>query len=239
MSLSIVIPVWNNYDELNKCLASIAGQTILDWIKFPVEVIVVDDGSTDTENIKFFKNLIGRIQFHKVKHGGAPVARNFGFEQSTGELIFFCDSDVVFTAKDSLEKFIKTLRENKDRAYVYSSFRFGFKKMKCLDFDTELLRKNNFISTMSLIRRNALLKLEKPNNPFDESLQKFQDWDLWLSLFEKGEKGIGITEVLWRASGGTMSKWRPKIFYKIFKNNIKIKNFAKDQQIVQKKHHLL
>jgi len=255
MFLSIIIPIYNNKINLLRLLENLKQQTVFNLYQNQVEVIVVDDGSKEIEKLKASlssrhggmvaeatRNLeIKGLELKKyfIDHSGAPAARNFGFKKSTGKYIFFCDSDVIFLQSNSLEKMLNMLENNPDKAYCYSSFKFGWKKFKLWPFDAEKLKHNNYISTMSLIRRGALEKLSFPNVPFDESLKKFQDWDLWLALLEVGETGIFLPEILWQAeSGGTMSNWLPKIFYKIFKNSDKVQEYKKYKRIIKEKYDL-
>jgi glycosyltransferase involved in cell wall biosynthesis len=240
MKLSIIIPFYQNIDALSSCLASLAKQTIFDLYNGEVEVIVVDDGSeTETRNQKP-EIRDWNIEFYKIEHSGAPAARNFGWQKSSGEYVFFCDADVVFLKNDALEKMIKVLDENKNKAFCYSRFKFGWKKFSCYEFNAEELKKNNYISTMSLIRREWLQKLGE--KPWDESLKKFQDWDLWLSIVERGGEGILIPKYLWRARTGGMSKWLPGEkfnFYKFLPWFKDVKKFEEAKKIVMEKHKLL
>ncbi|MDD5290315.1 MAG: glycosyltransferase family A protein [Patescibacteria group bacterium] len=237
MKLSIIIPFYRNFKNLSNCLASLTKQTVFDLWGREVEVIVVDDGSGGNENV--FQSSIINIQYFKTVHSGAPAARNFGFQKSSGEYVFFCDADVVFLKTDALEKMIKILEENPNKAFCYSSFKFGWKKFPGVKFDAEKLKQNNYISTMSLVRRAWLEKIST-DKPWDESLKKFQDWDLWLSIVENGGEGILISDYLWQAhSHGTMSAWLPSIFYKIFRSSNKVKKYEEEKTIVMKKHKLL
>ena len=61
--------------------------------------------------------------------------------------------------------------------------------MRSCEFDTQKLKQNNCILT-SLIRKDAI--------KWDESLKRFQDWDLWLSMAEKGKTGVWVDEYLLR-----------------------------------------
>jgi len=270
MFLSIIIPVYNNFKNLSRCLKSLEKQTVFELWPGQVEVIVVDDGSKESANTLLFchphesedpkvpqdsrwslpSTLIGggndnksgavmTIKKYRIAHSGASAARNFGFLKSSGQYVFFCDSDVIFLKSNALEKMIKMLEENPDKTYSYSSFKYGLKTFKCGEFDAEKLKQNNYISTMSMIRRSALMKItNEKNQPFDESLKRFQDWDLWLTLLEKGENGVWLSEILWQAKiGGSMSKWLPKIFYKLpFLK--KVKDFEKAKEIIKVKHSL-
>ncbi len=229
--ISVIIPVYNTPLELWRCLKSIERQTFKDF-----EVMVADDGSEkfkiEEEKYKYFKDKF-KINFFKIEHGGAPKARNFGFEKSQGEYILFCDADMVLRG-DCLEKMKEALEKNSDKSYVYSDFKYGWKKFKFWEFDTEKLKKHNYINTCSLVRREDF-------SGFDESLEKFQDWDVWLTLLDQGKTGTYIPEVLFKADPrrGSMSKWLPKIVYKIPWLKLKEKaKYNKWKKIVLSKHNI-
>ncbi len=155
--------------------------------------------------------------------------------------MFFCDADVIFLKKHSLQKFVDVLDNNKDIDFAYSQFKFGWKKFPCQKFNIEDLKKNNYISGNSMTRRSALEKISKIK-PWDENLTKFQDWDLWLNLVKLGSRGKLIPEVLWHVqSGGTMSKWLPGEkfnFYKFFPKTKSVQEFEKAKNIIFQKHKL-
>ncbi|MFH1890373.1 MAG: glycosyltransferase family 2 protein [Candidatus Kuenenbacteria bacterium] len=227
--ISVIIPVYNTPAELMKCLASLAKQIYREF-----EVIIVDDGSVPQFPISNFQFPNLDIEFFRIKHGGAPKARNFGFEKSKGEYVLFCDADLELK-EDCLEKMLKALRDNPDKSYAYSDFKYGWKKFKFWPFDAEKLKEHNYINICSLLRRENF-------SGFDESLPKFQDWDLWLTLLEQGKTGAYIPEVLFKASTkrGSMSKWLPKIVYKLPLLKLREKGkYEKWKKIVLNKHNLL
>ena len=88
MTISIVIPVYNVQDYIKKCLDSILSQTFSD-----LEIILVDDGSTD---------LSGRICDYYSENGGQSEARNVGIKNATSEWITFIDSD-DYVSSDYIE----------------------------------------------------------------------------------------------------------------------------------------
>lgn len=219
--------MYNHSAQLNQCLASLSQQSFKDY-----EVIIIDDGSTASLGVKKFPDLMNKIAFYRLEHGGAPRARNFGFSQAQGEYIFFCDADVTFLKKDALQIMVDTLDNNPQVAFCYSAFKFGWKKFWCVPFDREKLKQNNYIPSMTMLRRAVF-----PG--WDENLKKFQDWDLWLTIVERGGQGLPISQVLWRAAtGGSMSHWLPRIFYKLFKNSSRIQEFEQARQIVLQKHNI-
>ena len=226
--ISVIIPVYNTPKELKKCLESLAKQTFRDF-----EVIAVDDGSPEPlgSGISNFQFPISNLKFFRIEHAGAARARNFGFEKSQGEFVLFCDADMELR-KDCLQKMFTALKNNPAKAYAYSDFKYGWKIFYLWNFDAEKLKKNNYISVCSLLRREDFLG-------FDQSLKRFQDWDLWLSLLEKEKAGVYIPEVLFKAStaSGNISHWLPKIFYK-FSFLKRVKEYEKARAIILKKHSI-
>lgn len=105
MKLSIIIPVYNVEKYINKCLDSVLGSTLKD-----LEIIVINDGSTDSslELIKKYKDK--RIVLIDKKNGGVASARNEGLKVATGDYITFLDSDDYVDEnmyKDMLDKAIE------------------------------------------------------------------------------------------------------------------------------------
>lgn len=91
-TVSIIIPTYNRYDYLVEILNSIARQT---WPAERLEVVVVDDGSTDgteriTQPVYPFK-----LHYLREENCGAAVARNNGALHSSGDLLIFLDDDII------------------------------------------------------------------------------------------------------------------------------------------------
>lgn len=88
--LSVIIPVYNTYDYLEKALTSIVNQTYQN-----LEIIIIDDGSTDrSEDIyNEFAAKDNRIFIYKEPNSGVSYARNTGLALATGDYITFFDSD--------------------------------------------------------------------------------------------------------------------------------------------------
>ncbi len=97
--ISVVIPIYNVEEYLDECLQSVEKQTISDQL----EVILVDDGSTDQcgEIAKQGGKAKGWSYYHK-ENGGLSSARNYGMEKASGDYIYFLDSD-DFLADDAME----------------------------------------------------------------------------------------------------------------------------------------
>lgn len=105
LTLSVVIPTRNRCNTLALVLSSLAEQRV-SW-SLPMEVIIVDDESTDeTEQIvRRFENLFAKLTYLRVAHGEPPCLsrlRNTGLRKTSGTLVMFLDSDVVL-ASDAVD----------------------------------------------------------------------------------------------------------------------------------------
>ena len=235
--ISVIIPVYNGVEKLLKTIASLEKQTYRD-----LEVIIVNDGSVDdVESIcaKYLKKISNQgskdisYLFLNQNHAGAPAARNRGKREARGEYLFFCDDDAILKP-DALAILEQALIDNPQASYAYSSFNWGRKLFRLHDFDAEKLKREPYIHTMSLIRTS-----DYPNSGWDESIKKFQDWDLWLTMLEEGKTGIFINQVLFTISpGGAMSSWVPSFTYKLLPFLPVVKKYKKALQIIKDKHGL-
>lgn len=100
MKLSIIIPVYNVEQYLQSCVQSVLAQTYRD-----LQVILVDDGSTDSSGVlcNQLAQQDSRIQVVRKENGGLSSARNVGLEVATGDYVAFLDSDDVYLQNDGLE----------------------------------------------------------------------------------------------------------------------------------------
>ena len=100
MKISIIIPVYNVEKYIGRCLDSILNQTFQDF-----EIIAVDDCGSDSsiEIVKEYVSKDARVRLiQQEKNMGPMVARQVGYNQASGDYIFFCDSDDTLP-KDSLQ----------------------------------------------------------------------------------------------------------------------------------------
>lgn len=107
--ISVIIPIYNVEKYLEKCLKSVINQTYKD-----LEIICVDDCSPDNSNkiVQEYLKKDSRIKLIKrEKNGGLSAARNSGLKITTGEYIYFLDSD-DWIDLDYLEKMVSAIKEN-------------------------------------------------------------------------------------------------------------------------------
>jgi glycosyltransferase involved in cell wall biosynthesis len=232
--ISVIIPVYNQANKLSRTLESLKNQTLLDF-----ELILVNDGSNDQPDqvlADFSKTakIKGDILYFSQENKGAPSARNFGFSKSKGDFIFFCDADALLKST-ALEKLLDALKFNLKASFSYSAFKWGKKTFRPGQFSTERLKKEPYIHTMSLIRREDFLKFT-----WDESIKKFQDWDLYLSMAEANKYGVYVDEILFTViPGGHISTWLPSFAYKYLTWLPLVKKYNKAKEIILKKHDLV
>lgn len=153
-SISVIIPI-REVGSAEVTLHSLAQQTLQDF-----DVIVSWD------------------QGH-----GANWARNQGLAQAQTSFVLCSDDDIEWEP-DALEVLHDCLLRHPEASYSYGSYYMPGVGEQCnVTFDAARLRKGNFISTMSLVRR-----ADHPG--FDETVQRAQDWDLWLTMLEQGKVGV-------------------------------------------------
>ena len=117
--VSIVIPVFNAEKYLKEALNSLVNQSYKN-----LEIICVDDGSTDTspEILQTYKDKDSRIQILSQKNQYAGIARNNGMDHATGDYIMFLDADDVF------EKNMVSYLVNRARKYDPDIIVFGYNR---------------------------------------------------------------------------------------------------------------
>lgn len=100
--ISVIIPVYNEEKSISACLQSLLSQT-----HSLLEIIIVDDGSTD-RTLQLAKNY--KVTFLTQKHQGPGAARNLGAKKAKGDIFVFVDADMTF-APDFIEKLTAPIRD--------------------------------------------------------------------------------------------------------------------------------
>lgn len=182
-TISVVVPAYNAGKTIQNTLESVLKQTFSD-----LELIVINDGSTDN-TLEILDTIQDpRIKIFSYENGGLPVARNRGISQSTGEFISFIDADDLWTP-DKLELQLTALQNHPEAGVAYSWSVFMDDKGEYFHADDPIyyegnvfakLLLRNFITHGSnlLIRRQAI---ESVGN-FDLTVPPCADWDFYLRL---------------------------------------------------------
>lgn len=202
-TISIIIPAYQAEQTIADCLDSILTQSFSD-----VEVLVVNDGSTD-RTAEILARSTDRITVLTQENRGRQAARNRGARHAHGAFLLFCDADIVLQPT-FLEKLLRTLNDHPEASFAYSSFHHGNKAFRLWPYSAERLRAMPYIHTTSLIRREQF-----PG--FDPAIKRFMDWDLWLTMLEQGHTGVWVPEYLFtiRRHKGELSQWFPSIALRI------------------------
>ncbi len=110
--LSIIVPVYNAAQYIDKCIRSILMQSFSDF-----ELIVVDDGSTDASGsiCREYVKKDSRVRYYLKENGGSIQSRVFGIERSAGDYFTFCDADDYYVSANAFEKIFEEIsREDCD-----------------------------------------------------------------------------------------------------------------------------
>lgn len=159
--ISIIVPVYNVEDYLEKCIVSILRQSFSDF-----ELILVDDGSTDMSGILCdrFAEKDGRIVVIHKKNGGLSSARNAGIDIARGEYLGFVDSDDFIDIDMYQYLYTNLIRENADISMcgIYDCYNGKYyveKDHYCVQVNVEDAIKITFSD--KLIKVTAVNKLYK------------------------------------------------------------------------------
>jgi len=114
MPISIIVPVYNNPDDVTECIAAIRKSAPRD-----AEILVVDDGSTDSTPA--VAAAAGARVLNLAENSGPAAARNYGARHAYGDILVFVDADVVL-APDALQKITESFAARADIAAVFGSY---------------------------------------------------------------------------------------------------------------------
>ena len=206
-TFTIVMPAFNSERTIDAAIKSAMAQTHRD-----IELIVVDDGSTDsTPNlISAWESRDPRVRAIRQANRGPAAARNAALKLARGRLVGFLDSDDLW-----MPDYVAEVTAALDRepgasfaypdSWLYDERNGRIRKLTSLehyhplppagataeDFLTHLARMN-FVSNSSTCRRAALEAV----GGFDEGLVAAEDWDLWLRLAAGAGPGVRPTHPL-------------------------------------------
>lgn len=211
--VSIVIPTYNHGQYVCDAVDSALAQTYA-----PIEVIVVDDGSTDGTSALLAQRYGERIRVITQANRGLSAARNTGIEHARGELINFCDADDMLLP-EKVARCYAILSAHPQAALVYTDYEHVAEDGRTIlerphpalpsgDIFCELLvgPLGNFIHEAApLVRRAALIEA----GGFDEMLRAAEDWDLWVRIAAR-HPFIFLSErlTLYRQRGDAMTRDR-------------------------------
>ncbi len=208
-SLSVIIPTYNRSLQVVNAIRSVLDQT--SHLK-KLEIIVVDDGSTDDTEKKLKDLNIKELTYYKIDHTGKPArARNYGARQAKGEVLAFLDSDDTWKPNKLRDQL--PFLELSSTVLVYGQGEIAQSVDELVETNQieggesfEALLKTNSIPNSSVIlRRSAFNEVEG----FDESEKmEVEDYHLWLKVsknYPTGIKYCGTTVFEYETSGDRIS----------------------------------
>jgi glycosyltransferase involved in cell wall biosynthesis/peptidoglycan/xylan/chitin deacetylase (PgdA/CDA1 family) len=208
--VSVVIATYNSGIYLQEAIDSILGQSFRD-----LELLVVDDGSTDDTRALVDAVSDDRLQYVWQPNAGQTAAKNNGVRRARGEFIGFCDGD-DYWYPNKLELQLALFAQSAQTGVVYSPAdtidEFGNKRDEILpaeyrgDVTAELFMRNFVSFGTALVRRRCIEQL----GAFDDSLAMGIDWDLWLRISARYHFDyVPVSTYAYRIWSGQMSKnWR-------------------------------
>jgi glycosyltransferase involved in cell wall biosynthesis len=193
--ISVVIPAYNVAPYIAETLESVFAQTYTNY-----EVIVVNDGSPDTEEFeKVIAPYLSRIHYLKQENLGASVARNAGVKAARGEFIAFLDADDLWMP-NYLEAQVNFIRERGADLVCADATMFGEPETEGQSYMTllmndapasadvsflQLIDASRCLITSGIVaRRGRLIDA----GLFDPALRTAQDFDMWLRLALRGAR---------------------------------------------------
>ena len=201
--VSVIIPCYNLGRYLDEAVESVLAQSFQDF-----EILVVDDGSTDPETCRLLADYRKpRTRIVRSGNRGLPAAKNLGVAHTTGPYICALDADDRADPK-LLERSVAALDADPSLAFVSHWLRtFGdeTRDWTPASCDFPALLDVNTVNGAALVRRSAV----DAAGGFDETMRDgCEDWDLWITLVERGLRGRILPEVLYyyRRRAGSMSK---------------------------------
>lgn len=211
-TVSVIIPVYNQETFIAEAIESVFQQTIP---QNEIEIIVVDDGSTDgtSERLNSYKD---RIHVISQANAGVSAARNAGIRQATGKFVCCLDSDDLFLP-EKIEKQLAVFQADAEIGMVHTGVSVvrpgetGWEvwydyippiyKERETQID-ELLKWNYLVSSSVMVKRELFSQV----GLFNESLRYAEDYDMWLRLLtccRIGEVSEILVHYRWHGSNNS------------------------------------
>lgn len=205
IKVSVIIPVYNREKYLSKCLESILNQTLRE-----IEIIAIDDGSTDS-SLKILKQYADKYQNIIVltqENQGAGASRNRGIRQARGKYLIFIDSDDFYPVKDCLELLYNTaekhhvsvcggimiiLEDHVDMQKKYIYDEKITKKFYC----NKIIKTQEYPDIYGYTRYLFLTDLIRDNNIYFPSYRRFQDPPFAVKALVYAKEFYGLDKIVY------------------------------------------
>ena len=218
--VSIVIPAYNAEKYLEETVESALASSYS-----PVEIIIVNDGSTDNTQQVIDRIITDHPQIKTIRqeNQGVSVARNTGISSAIGKYILPLDADDLI-ASDYIEKAVDILNKDERVKMVnglgeFFGDRQGSWNLK--PFSRRLLARKNMLYISGIFRKTDFDKTDG----FCPEIKGPEDWDFWISLLKRGGEVVRIPQVC--------------LYYRVHANSKRIANKNKKKEaisILNKRH---
>lgn len=200
MLISVIIPAYNSAHLIETALASVLAQTHRD-----VEIVVVDDGSTDNTRA-VIESFHGSCLYLHQRHAGPSVARNFGIRHSSGELIAFLDADDAWRP-DKLAIQAARFEQQPEIGLLESGYYLCNAALKPLRYHPParlrgrayeaMLKAYNAPNNSTVVVKRELIEQA---GGFDPTFSVLEDYELWLRIaeiatFEYSDEALAYTRI--------------------------------------------
>lgn len=212
--VSVVIPLFNQGHYLREAIESVVAAAHDPHL--PIEVVIVDDHSTDS-SLGVAKQLLDELPWlpitlvARAANGGLPTARNTGFARARGRYVFALDADNLLYP-NGLVALARHLDDAPDDVVAAYGVLERFDETGALGltshlpWDPDLLVHGAFIDAMAMFRKDAWLELGGYSE--GDGIYGWEDYDLWLATAERGRRASLVTSVVgrYREQPGSMRK---------------------------------
>lgn len=196
VKVSVIIPVYNAQEKLQECLDSVLNQTLED-----IEVVCIDDGSTDNSMSILLLNMLidNRVTVYKQDNQGSGPARNKALELATGEFVAFMDADDFYPNNSTLEKLYKVAKEKNvkvcggnfaiiENGVIKEGVNSGFVENGYINY---FEYQEDYGYTTYIFELNML----KSNNIYFPAYRRFQDPPFFVKAMATAKKFYAISDV--------------------------------------------
>lgn len=225
--VSVIIPTYNCDKYISEALDSVLQQTYSDY-----EIIVIDDGSTDTTKEIINTKYQQAVRYYYVKNSGVSAARNFGISMAQGELIAFLDADDIWMP-EKLEKQTALFNESTNLGMTFTENYFfneqgittykANKRERLMhgDIVRNIFLKSYVVTSTVMVRKNVFDTV----GPFEEGLTVAEDDNMWMRIgMRYGVELLDEPILMYRITEGSLSRTSQNIFDGVKKNIEIIKN---------------
>lgn len=202
--VSVIIPCYN--DEPEHLAAAI--QSVRDQDYEPIEIVVIDDGSTAHRTVRAVDELAPDIEVVRQENLGVAAARNAGVARANGPYVQLLDADDMLGANQIAEA-VRVLEDDKDAVIAFPGIAaFGdddYTVMPNQEVGLSDLLDGNKISIASLIRRS---RWEQCGGQLESLRDGFEDYEFWVRALAVGGKAVPLPTALmrYRVRPGSLSK---------------------------------